>query len=331
MSKGRRIAIWSAASLIAVTVLVAGLKGCTLMPWNRAPARDSEVSVLVTRDFGRTAIKSGTVGLAPGDSCLDAVQRCAEVETGYGGAFVSSIEGLRSGKETGAKDDWFYYVNGVLPGIGAGDFELAAGDRVWWDYHGWSENNFVPAVVGQYPAPFTRALSKESKPTRIVSGVLEAPARDVGDYLEAQGARVSYSGDVEGFEKDAEEGPALAVVTFEEARGTGWIKSMLENRKKTGVFVALEEGGLVPLDENGAASPPGEDAVAAVVAAGSGMGDESPVWLVLCRDPESAGRAVGLLTGGPDELRGRVGVVIGAVGTVYPLPMQVEDETNLQE
>ena len=48
------------------------------------------------------------------------LQRDFEVETRYGGNFVQEIDGLAGGREGGRRVDWFYYVNGIESGVGAG-------------------------------------------------------------------------------------------------------------------------------------------------------------------------------------------------------------------
>ena len=49
--------------------------------------------------------------------------------------------------------DWFFYVNGYWSPVGAGEAQVHPGDRIWWDYHDWTEAEHVPAVVGSWPSP----------------------------------------------------------------------------------------------------------------------------------------------------------------------------------
>ena len=87
------------------------------------------------------------------------LDRNAEIETRYGGGFVQSIDGLAAVEEAGAgPSDWFFYVNGVESEIGAADYPLHGGERIWWDYRDWGAAMRVPAVVGSWPEPFRRRL-----------------------------------------------------------------------------------------------------------------------------------------------------------------------------
>ncbi|MEW9124912.1 MAG: DUF4430 domain-containing protein [Thermotaleaceae bacterium] len=64
---------------------------------------------------------------------------------------------LRPGK-TEKKEDWFYWVNGILAPVGVAEYRPQAGDEIWWDYHDWNMTMFVPAVIGSYPHPFIGPL-----------------------------------------------------------------------------------------------------------------------------------------------------------------------------
>src|ERR1700712_1888067 len=77
----------------------------------------------------------------------------ARIETRYGGGLVQSIEGVEGEQRGGRSYDWFFFVNGVESPIGAADFDLDGGERIWWDYRDWTAASRVPAVVGSWPAP----------------------------------------------------------------------------------------------------------------------------------------------------------------------------------
>ncbi|MBU4301409.1 MAG: DUF4430 domain-containing protein [Actinobacteria bacterium] len=317
---GKRAIMWTLAAILVVGVTLFALKGCTLMPWNKETAGGEPVSVLITRDFGGVLITDESVRPRSGDSVMDVLLQVAEVETGYGGGFVSAIDGLGSGSGESGRSDWFYYVNGVLSGLGADEYQVEGGDKIWWDHHSWNESNFIPAVVGSYPMPFTRGYSREETlSTVLFSDYLESLARQVGGYLAEGGARVQYEGDLPGFICGDRSGPVIAFVTFEDARKTGWITELLASPGKTGAFLTFDGDRPVPLDSNGDPAPLQEEISAAVLACGSGIGDPFPVWLVLCDGEDGVKQAGRLLVSGSQGLSRKVGVVV-AGGNVYSLP-----------
>jgi len=116
----------------------------------------SEITVVVTRDFGKEALLQQTVEIEPDTTAMVELQMVARVETKYGGGFVSAINGVSSEYEGASKSkgDWFFYINGIQSNTGALDYELHDGDIQHWDFHDWSFHQFIPAVVGDFPEPF---------------------------------------------------------------------------------------------------------------------------------------------------------------------------------
>jgi len=317
----RRALIGSIGLLVALGVIFIALRGCTLMPWARSESGKADVSVGVTRDFGKVLIKSERVKAGDGDSVMDVLEKVADVRTEYGGGFVSSIEGLRYSPAAGGGNDWFYYVNGVLAGVGAAEYRVRSGDHLWWDYHAWGKDNFVPAVVGAYPGPFARGYNGARNTTTVLyDDRLEGAARKIGGFLESQGASVTYRANLDEKTAAAAKGPAMVVCDTHKAAGTDWIRRLAVGSGTSVTFLNLQGDSLIPLDDSGKPGNTGEDVVAAVVATGSGMGDASPRWLVLCSGEKGASEAVRVLASGTQVLLQKVGVAIGASGAVYPLP-----------
>lgn len=290
------------------------------MPWGKEKAAEEPARVIITRDFGKETLIEREVTVRSGDSVMDVLVEAADVDTSYGGAFVESVEGLSSSAATGNLD-WFYYVNGILAGVGAREYEVSGGDFIWWDYHPWNEKNFSPAVVGAYTRPFSRGYSKDGHESLVFfSGYLESLAVQIGERLESDGAVVECRKLPGDFSPEDMRCPTMAVMTLADALDTGWSVRVLENPEKAGTFLALQGGKLVPLDSNGDPAPIGEEIAAAIVATGSGIGDESPVWMVLCDGEDGARQAGRLLVDDTEELDTRVGAVVGESGTVYSLP-----------
>lgn len=129
---------------LTLLVAAAGLAGCG------AGVGKGKAQIWVTRDQGATVLLTGT---APaGLTALQGLDRVASVKTGYGGAFVTAIDGL-AGSRLGQRD-WFYYVNGYESDRGAASYRLRAGDIEWWDRHSWRGQRRVQVVIGAFPEPF---------------------------------------------------------------------------------------------------------------------------------------------------------------------------------
>jgi len=134
----------------ALVFAAAALAGCGLGPGEKS----GEADLLVTRDYGATELQREQVDLSESETVLRMLDSSADVETRFDGGFVQSIDGLEGGTDDGRRSDWFFYVNGVESPIGAAEYEVEDGDRVWWDYRDWSTAMRVPAVVGSWPEPF---------------------------------------------------------------------------------------------------------------------------------------------------------------------------------
>jgi hypothetical protein len=117
----------------------------------------------VTRDRGEEVILTAEV--PAGLTILQALDREADVETRYGGRFVQSIEGI-AGSLSG-QQDWFYFLNGIEPDVGAAEVRLRPGDVAWWDFRSWGDQMQQPVVVGAFPEPFVNGFGGERRPIEV--------------------------------------------------------------------------------------------------------------------------------------------------------------------
>lgn len=117
----------------------------------------------VTRDRGAQVVLTATV--PAGLTVMQALQREADVETRYGGRFVEAVDGVEGSLDEGR--DWFYFLNGIEPDVGAAEVELDEGDIAWWDYRSWSEQMAQPVVVGAFPEPFVHGWGDERRPVVV--------------------------------------------------------------------------------------------------------------------------------------------------------------------
>ena len=163
-------------SLCLLLLAAAGLGGC-------GQGEKGKARVWITRDRGTTALDEGTV--PAGLTALQGLYRLTKVETGYGGAFVTAIDGVAGSRLHGR--DWFFYVNGYEADRGAASYRLRAGDVEWWDYHSWRGSERVPLLVGAFPEPFLHGYDGKRRPAAVRFGPgLGAEARALARVVHAR-------------------------------------------------------------------------------------------------------------------------------------------------
>ncbi len=122
----------------------------------------------ITKDRGAQVLLTAVVPAR--QTVLRALDGRAEVKTRYGGRFVEAIDGVAGSLSD--QRDWFYFVNGVEPDVGAAQVTLHPGDVAWWDYRSWADGgDRAPAVVGAFPEPFRHGWGGKHRPV-----VVDAPA-----------------------------------------------------------------------------------------------------------------------------------------------------------
>jgi Domain of unknown function (DUF4430) len=295
MIRRRGLAVVSALLCVALATA-----GCGLGPG----ADVGDVQVTVTREFGAVPVLDESVGANESDTVMRVLEGEADVETRYGGGFVHSIDGVAEGSHDGDPYDWFFYVDGVESPIGAAEYDLEGGERVWWDYRNWGAVNHIPAVVGSWPAPFSDGIGGKRYPVAVecieqlrgslVRGKRKKETRNprncamTREALEREGVKVAY-----GTPDDA---IRVLVGPWVRVRHDPAARLLEAGPAESGVFANFEVGvrplsaigrqrtnaegdyGLVALDEGGEeAETLGPDA--GLVAAASRYGG-LPVWVV---------------------------------------------------
>jgi hypothetical protein len=152
---------------VATALLLAALAaaGCGL----GSGADVGDVELTVTREFGAVPVMEKRVdGVTEAATVMRVLEGEAEIATRYGGGFVQSIDGVEGGQRGGRSYDWFFFVDGVESPIGAADYDLEGGERIWWDYRDWTAASRVPAVVGSWPAPLRGGYGGHAHPVVVV-------------------------------------------------------------------------------------------------------------------------------------------------------------------
>ena len=181
----------TAAAIALLFVAALAAAGCGIGPGEGR----GDVELTITRDYGAELLLRRSVGdVTESDTVIRVLDRSTEITTRYGGAFVQSIAGIEGELQDGRPHDWFFYVNGLWSPVGAADYPLRGGERIWWDYRDWSVGERVAAAVGSWPQPFVDGYEGKRRAVAVEClGGGEACA-EVRSRLEATGARITPAG-----------------------------------------------------------------------------------------------------------------------------------------
>jgi hypothetical protein len=287
----------------ALALCATAVVGCGL-----GPGKDEgDVNLTVTRDYGDKVLAQKTDSIKESDTVLRVLDRNADLSTRYGGGFVQSIDGLSGGQSGGRSSDWFFYVNGIESPIGAAQYDLSGGDRVWWDYRDWTAAMRVPAVVGSWPEPFVHGFQGKRWPTSMDCRAATAVCTAVSKRLAAAGIRQtgSAAGAIE-----------LDVGTWEEIRDDRDVDLLSSGPDRSGVFahfIGTKKPLLELLNQQG--QPAGSIGKGGGLIAAMRTGDGPPLWVVTGTDAKGVAAAANLVG---DALRNHYAVATqpgaGAIG-----------------
>lgn len=295
-----------AIALLAVALAAAG---CGIGPG----ASVGDISLTVTRDYGAEPLLSvESQQASESDTVMRLLDRSTEISTRYGGRFVSSIDGLAQARGGGSLLDWLYYVNGVEASVGAADYPLHGGDRVWWDYRDWSAAQSVPAVVGSWPQPFRDGYEGKPHPVAVECLGGGRACGEVRSRLTAAGASLAKGSP----------GDAIRVLVgpWANVRHDSAAAQIEEGPEASGVFAGFASSGgayrLHGLDQGGKEARtfgPGAGLVAATRRYGA-----PPVWVVTGPTRRGVAAAARLLDAA--DLRDHYAVAVEG-GRETPLPI----------
>ena len=182
-------------------------------------------------------------------------------------------------------------MNGIESPIGSTDYDLAGGDRIWWDYRDWTAAMRVPAVVGSWPEPFVHGFQGTALDAgRSLAEGAVAPCNVVEPALTASGARTSGLGDSDGTAD-------IVVGTWSEIRhDPSRRRCSRAARISSGVFARFV-GGEKPLLEllNQQGQPAGSIGKGGGLIAALRPGDGPPIWVVTGTDAKGVAAAAALV------------------------------------
>ncbi len=310
--------------MIALLCSCASSPSATESRWPAAGDTGNTVTVVVTTDFGRELVLAQKIEIEADTSAMAALQMAAEVTTKYGGGYVESINGVSSEyPEADKKKDWFFYVNGVASNLGARDYILRDSDVEHWDFRDWTYQQFIPAIIGDFPQPFLSGFQDKKKPTLVVYEPAYSTEADalVAMVQEYGVAEVSAVGS-DRLSNEAKENSNLIIIA---ARENPLISELDKVHKKLGFFVSFKPDGLTVLDAEGNTFDKLGEGSGLIQATqnpwnpgGVGSG-ESVVWMVTGFDDDGVKSAVAALLENQDGLRYAFAAVIDK-GQVVKIP-----------
>lgn len=278
------------------------------------------VDLVVTTNFGHKKVYAKNVGLVKDEVGMEVLFRNLDIQTAYGGGFVNSINGIESkftfftGKDR-KKQDWFYWVNGILAPVGVAEYRPSPGDIIWWDYHDWSVTMFAPAVIGSYPQPFKNGFFGKNPGTVIMyTDGYKEKAQDLKQSLIKQGVKQI---DLAKYNPKVLEKPKkfyILLGTWDKlSQKSKLIKDMNRKNKLIGTYVKFEGGKVKGLDFKGKAIG-SYDHAGAIYAYAPGIGSVRPIWMVTGTDDEGVKKSLDVLIHNPKGINQHFSAIISKKG-----------------
>ncbi|SNS16618.1 protein of unknown function [Anaerovirgula multivorans] len=289
-----------------------------------------QVDLRVTTDFGHSKIYAKNVGMVKDEVGMEVLFRNLDIQTAYGGGFVNAINGIESKFTffTGSqrkKEDWFYWVNGILAPIGVAEYRPEPGDVIWWDFHDWETTMFIPAVIGSYPQPFKSGFFGNNPGTVILyTGDYKNEAEQLKASLEKQGVKKV---DIAVYDAKLLENPAKyyivlgvweelvkeSTITNSRGKEINLLEETNDKNKFIGVYAKFEEGKLHALDHRGNKKTSHTQA-GTIYGYAAGIGATKPIWIVAGTDDKGFKITFETLLNQPEKLKDAFGIVVSEKG-----------------
>jgi hypothetical protein len=288
-------------------------------------ARAGAGELRVSRDFGSRTLLQRRLSVPASATALGLLSACTEVSTSYGGAFVNSVDGIAStyGGAGGPQAEWFYYVNGMQATVGSAQYRLGADDRVWWDFHRWEFASSVPAVIGQYPAPFVSGGSHSRPAVVVCAPGSERTGALISDALRRAGVTSVTAAAWPSAASVPSGSNLLLVGTWAQLSTLESARSAAEHPSTSGLLARFDERGVTALDALGRTGMQLPSA-GAIMATCRAEDPQVAMWLVTGSQTSDVAAAAGTLANRSTELQGRFGVVVTRSGRVVSLPVAVK-------
>ncbi|MDX9804154.1 MAG: DUF4430 domain-containing protein [Dehalococcoidales bacterium] len=313
-----------------VLCLVAVLAGCTGQPSlattssNEQSHRQISARLVVSQDFGKDVIYDQEINIPEGTMALEVLSGRLDVTTAYGGGFVTSIEGVKSGylQKPVERKDWFLYINGILSNTGGLSYQVREGDTIHWYYREWSFRTSVSALIGDFPGSLKYGYGGNNVPVTILyEAGWHEEAGVVMKTLMNMGVEEVFIKDREEITLAEKQEHNLIIIgssTFEP------IAEINRNWDKLGLFYHFDDGMEVYTSSGVLDSQMNIDA--GIIAAMQnpfnphGTGScQNTCWVITGTDRGLITSAIDVLVNNPQSFRYYAGAII-TPGTVRPLP-----------
>ncbi len=310
---------------------ILGLIGCVNdnhgFPTSRTDEQNGPISarLVVSADFGKNTIFDETVDINYAVTALDLLKNNLSVGTAYGGGFITSIEGIKSGylNQPVQRKDWFLYVNGILTNTGGLDYKIRNGDTIHWYYRDWSFRQAVSALISEFPFAFKYGYSGKNTSTTIwyEDGWLDE-AQTVQNYLLDHGVTdiaIRSSQDINPHELQKNHLLIIGSPSFSP------IDEINNNWDRLGLFCRFTLQGLEVFDEQGAASQFYTSGTGIILAmqnpfnpAGTGA-CQNTCFVISGTDDGSISQALNALLYKTDKIKYLAGAIVSGE-LIIPLP-----------
>lgn len=266
---------------------------------------------LVISEHFQDVVLDAQVGESESRSVLDILKDHAQVQTAFGGGYVTTIQVSEKKISETEGMHWFYYVNGIMAHVGAASYQAKERDHIWWDYHNWDGERFVSAVIGAWPEPFLSGYGGRTGETQIwTTAELAQEGQNLKGFLETKGAaRVEVFEITDTHKINSAAGFSIYVGAWPALEAHQALHDLFRNGKRVGLFVEFEDGNLVALDWQGAKRNSYAGA-GCVLALKSAFGHMQPVWIVSGTHQDAVRSAINILMYHPDRIKNQAGVLV---------------------
>jgi len=281
------------------------------------------VTIIATEDFGASILFDEEIIIESGESAMDVLHKVATVTTTYGGGYVGSINGIKSqySSENEEKEDWLYFINGMLASVGANQYKPHPGDVIHWDFHDWSSNRAVTAIIGDFPEPFLHGYNGKTAETSIVyAEEFYESAFELQQSLEDYGISASMQHFEELTDDEKRSHNLIFIGTYE----NDLIGELNANADNLGWFIEHDKSHIITYDETGVKDHTFDHGgvILATQNTWNPKGNwhcENIIWVISGITHDDVAAAVELLIESNEDIKHCVSLIT-VDGTVYKVP-----------
>lgn len=276
-----------------------------------------KTKLVVTNNYGHQEMFNKEVGIVKDEVGMEVLFRNLDITTAYGGGFVNEINGLESGftfytGDERKKEDWFYWVNGILAPVGIAEYTPQPGDVIWWDYHDWSVTMFIPAVVGSYPQPFKNGFwGKVSDTIILYEEDFFDEAESLKESLNEKGVKTVILTEYSPELLEDEDHYVIALGVWKDlSKESQFLNTINKKNKLVGVYGKFTDEGLSAIDFKGQIIKTFEKDAGFIYAHSPGVNGLKPFWCITGTDEIGVEKAIEVLIETPEKIEQMFSAVV---------------------